>query len=91
MYGKKRPDLTKWNTEHNIRIKVGQYDKNWNLIEVHDDATSAAKKLNLNTWRNINHLAKNWAKYPNRTVGGFKWKYHFYDAPMAGSFQHIKC
>lgn len=74
-YGKKRPDLTQRNIETNVRYKIGQYDLNGNLLKVFDHAATAAVAIGAKTHRNINYLAKNYHKYPNRTAYGFRWKY----------------
>jgi hypothetical protein len=73
MFGKKRPDLSQHNKEN--RIPIAQYDKDMNLITVHESASVAAKKIGANTHRNINYNAANYKKYPNRTAYGFKWRY----------------
>lgn len=75
MYGKKRPDLSKRNKDNNIRYRVGQYDRDMNLIAIHPHAPAAALSIGANYYRNISYLAKNHHKYPNRTAYGFKWKY----------------
>jgi len=75
MYGKKNPNLSKWNAENNVKYKVGQYDKNDKLICVYAHAAEAGKVLGIKYYRNINYVAKNWKKYPNRTAYGFKWRY----------------
>jgi hypothetical protein len=75
MWGKSRPDLTKWNLENNVRLRVGQFDRDLNLIQVFDHAKLAADSIGAKSHRNINHLAKNYTKFPNRTVYGFKWRY----------------
>lgn len=75
MFGKKREDLTQWNIKNNIRYPIGQYDKNMKMLATYPHAVIAATKIGAKTHKNINHLAKNYKKYPNRTAYGFKWRY----------------
>jgi hypothetical protein len=50
--------------------KVGQYDINSNLLDVHNSTAEASRKVNIhknNIWAVIHNL--------NKTAGGFIWKY----------------
>lgn len=73
MFGKPRPDLSERNKQG--RIPIGKFDKDFNLLKVYSCAKEAALDIGHKSRANISNLAKNYEKFPNRTIGGFKWKY----------------
>jgi hypothetical protein len=75
MYGKKRLDLSQRNTETNVRYPICQYTIDDELVAVHAHARAAADALGIKNHRNLNNIAKNSDRFPNRTAYGYKWRY----------------